>query len=343
MSKQSKALIERISPLIGYGALGLGLIILWINRYNIIVWFFRNPPDTWLGLIAPKVQDFMTLTTSILVEAFPFLIFGVLVAIIVRRYLKPEWIIKRLPHNVFLRRLLLSVSGSVMPVCECGNVPVARSLMQKGLSPADTLCFLFAAPIINPITIVSTVIAFSMFPSMVWWRIGGALLIAQVAAIVAARFKTNDILTGDFAATCEHSHDNRESWHGSLAFFGSETWTLLKMLVLGAAIAAATQVFIPREIISTVGSDPVLSVLAMIALGVVVSICSSVDAFFALAYVRDFTLGSLVSFLVAGPMIDIKMIALLRTTFRTRFLMIISSVVFGLALLIGLGINIHAA
>ena len=63
-----------------------------------------------------------------------------------------------------------------------------------------------------------------------------------------------------------------------------------------------------------------LSIVAMIALAMIVSICSNVDAFFALSFASTFTPGSIVAFLLVGPLVDIKMLALMRTTFTTRVL-----------------------
>ena len=112
------------------------------------------------------------------------------------------------------------------------------------------------------------------------------------------------------------------------------------MLSIGAIIAAATQVFVPRAIINTVGNDIILSVIAMIGLSFVVSICSSIDAFFALAYARNFTAGSILSFLLAGPMIDIKLIVLIRTTFRWRFIAVVMLIIFALSFAAGIGVNL---
>lgn len=112
------------------------------------------------------------------------------------------------------------------------------------------------------------------------------------------------------------------------------------MLSVGAVIAAITQVFVPRAVINIIGSDIILSVIAMIALSFVVSICSSVDAFFALAYARSFTVGSILSFLLAGPMIDIKLILLMRTTFRWRFIAVVMLIIFALSFAAGIGVNL---
>ena len=74
-------------------------------------------------------------------------------------------------------------------------------------------------------------------------------------------------------------------------------------------------------------------------LAFVISICSNVDAFFALAFRDTFTAGSLVSFLVFGPMIDIKLLSLMRTTYQPKVLMQVSLLVLLMAAAIGLGVN----
>ena len=121
--------------------------------------------------------------------------------------------------------------------------------------------------------------------------------------------------------------------------FRHEVSLMLKMLCLGGVIAGLTQVFVPRDVLTGLGGHPVLSILAMIALAFIVSLCSNVDAFFALAYSSTFTVGSIVAFLVFGPMIDIKMLALMRTTYKARLLAVMTLVVLLSSILIGLAVN----
>ena len=121
--------------------------------------------------------------------------------------------------------------------------------------------------------------------------------------------------------------------------FRDEVSLMLKVLCLGAVIAGATQVFVPRDVLTSLGGDPFLSILAMIALAFIISICANVDAFFALAYSNTFTVGSIVAFLVFGPMIDIKMLTMMRTTYKVRLLAMITLVVTLTSILIGLVVN----
>src|SRR5215217_6128802 len=316
-----------------------------------------------LGLSLPsELQDFTTLALSIVVEALPFVILGALVSVIVRLFAPTQRILRLLPKRPLLRRLSISLFGTFMPVCECGNVPVARGLVIRGLSVAESTTFLLAAPIINPVTLLATSQAFRLDPSIVWIRMAGGLLIANLVGGLIALYKDQMELVskGFYNTLCEvgaadelhdhehhdHDHDHHyasnrwwDRWQEGILIFRDEVSLMLKVLCLGALIAGATQVFVPRDVLTSLGSDPFLSILAMIALAFIISICANVDAFFALAYSNTFTVGSIVAFLVFGPMIDIKMLTMMRTTYKVRLLAVITLVVTLTSILIGLVVN----
>jgi len=126
---------------------------------------------------------------------------------------------------------------------------------------------------------------------------------------------------------------------GSL--FVSESTALMPALTLGAFIAGAIQVGVSREVLLALGTDPIVSVMALIILAFVISVCANVDAFFILPFAQTFLPGSIVAFLVFGPLIDIKMVALLRTTFAGRTIALMALVV-GLCAL-GLGMVMNSA
>jgi len=112
-----------------------------------------------------------------------------------------------------------------------------------------------------------------------------------------------------------------------------------RTMVVGAALAALTQVLMPRGVLLGIGQGPVLSVVAMMGLAAVLSVCSTVDAFVALAYAGTFTDGALVAFLVFGPMIDIKSVLLMLTVFSARTVALVTVFVSEAVFLLGLGLN----
>ena len=82
--------------------------------------------------------------------------------------------------------------------------------------------------------------------------------------------------------------------HSTREFLG-----LLTLLVLGSALAAVVQTWLPRSWLLALGSAPTLSVLALMLLALVVSVCSSVDAFWRLGLLLRSPQGS-VGLPVAG-------------------------------------------
>src|SRR5690606_19826730 len=112
----------------------------------------------------------------------------------------------------WLRRMLLSLLGIFLPVCECGNVPLARGLISRGLSPAESITFLLAAPILNPVTIITTYQAFGWDHGILVARILGGFVIANLVGWVFSRHPNpQTVLTPSFAASCEaHQEDQRD-------------------------------------------------------------------------------------------------------------------------------------
>jgi uncharacterized membrane protein YraQ (UPF0718 family) len=75
-----------------------------------------------------------------------------------------------------------------------------------------------------------------------------------------------------------------------------------------------------------VADTPVLSIVAMMALAGILSLCSESDAFVAASFVQ-FGVGSQLAFLVFGPMVDTKLGFLYAGTFRRGFLRMVIAVV----------------
>lgn len=312
-----------------------------------------------------------TLFISLLVEAFPFLLLGVVLSSLLLVVVDEQWLTDRLPRHPLLGALMGSCLGFLFPVCECGNVPVARRFLLQGISPAVAVSFLLAAPTINPVVIWATWTAFRDQPSLVLWRIAGSLVIATVVGWIFSQGENlEDLLSpnllqrygkqlprGDRPALLQGGNfwlqggdkeplplipeaiPRRRSlrWGLFLENVVQELRELGGMLVLGSGIAAAIQVFVPRDWVLNLGQGVVTSLVAMMALAAIVSICSTVDAFFALSFAGTFTSSSLLAFLIFGPMIDIKALGLMLTIFRPRLILYFFGLAAQMTFLIALG------
>ncbi|MEU5381622.1 permease, partial [Streptomyces sp. NPDC005968] len=89
-------------------------------------------------------------------------------------------------------------------------------------------------------------------------------------------------------------------------------------LVLGAMAAATFNVAVPRSVLDVFSGSPWLSVLFMAGLAVLLAVCSEADAFVAASLTGFSPLARLV-FMVVGPMVDLKLIALQAGTFGRAF------------------------
>ena len=110
-------------------------------------------------------QDFAFAFLSILYEGAPFILLGTLISGVIDIYMPPGMMDRFLPRNKPLAVVIAGLMGIVFPVCECAVVPVIRRLVRKGLPMSCALTYMLAAPIVNPITALSTWKAFTG-PSM---------------------------------------------------------------------------------------------------------------------------------------------------------------------------------
>lgn len=212
--------------------------------------------------------------------------------------------------------------GVALPVCECGSVPVARRLMLRGLHPSAAIAFMLAAPIVNPVVLASTWVAYQgRAPlDMVLGRLVLGLAVAACAAVVLARHARPRPDTGQSA---EHAHGG-----GPRAVLGHAAADLVFMgrfVVAGALLAALVQVLVPPAVLSGLGSAPVLGPLAMMGLAVLMSLCSEADAFVAVSFV-SFAPAAQLAFLVLGPVLDIKLAFLYSAAFGRRFVVLLALV-----------------
>ncbi len=250
-------------------------------------------------------EAWAAITIAIAVQALPFLVLGVVVSGIISVVL-PESLVRRMtPRSQFVAVPAVAACGMLLPGCECGSVPVSQSLVRRGVPDAAALAFLLASPAINPIVLVSTAVAFSGTPAMVWAR-----FIASLAAAVLVGWAW--IAFGGLKGL--ESHDTHEH-HGldrAERFRVSVVHDLMSaggFLVIGAIVAGFVKVAVPTAWFDALNGTPLLGVLVMALLAVVLSLCSEADAFVAASFVQVSPTAQLV-FLVVGPMIDIKLIAM---------------------------------
>ena len=276
---------------------------------------------------SPRAQTFVVIFTSIVVEALPFVLLGALVSALIEIYVPQSAFARAARLPLPLQVPVCALGGIAFPVCECGSVPVARRLIARGMHPAAGLAFMLASPILNPIVLASTAIAYrgrGVALQMVGGRALLGILLAVVAGWAIGGDRARDLLRarGDESHDHDHGHDPSPSARRAafVEHLTSDFTFMGRFVIVGAALAAALQTVIPQSLVGGVARTPVIGSLALMGLAFVLSLCSEADAFVAVSFAQ-FPLGSQLAFLVFGPVVDAKLAFLYGATFRRRFVL----------------------
>ena len=320
-------------------------------------------------MVTPSLEKISTawaIFQGLLLEAIPFLLLGVAIAGLARWLVPQNAWVQRLPKNPVLAPITGALMGFALPACECGNVPVARRLLASGAPMGTAFGFLFAAPVLNPIVLASTWAAFPDQPWLLVARPLGAFVIAVLLSLLLVQLPETQLLehallserrmsqplstvgllersgglVGDPIRELTPTQSTRLRASDVLEQSSREFLDLLALLVLGCLIAALVQTWLPRSWLLAVGGAPTGSILALMLLAVVVSVCSSVDAFLALGFAAQVTPGALLAFLLLGPVVDLKLVGLFTVLMRPRAIAITAIAASFGVLLIGQWVNL---
>jgi len=302
-------------------------------------------PDLAAWLRAAS-STFVTTLSGLAFETIPFLLMGTLLSALIQSFVPDRSLRRIFPKNRYLSILVALVAGAVVPICECGTVPLARRLRQKGLPLSTAVAFLVAAPLANPMTVISTYVAFKgtgypVFALRLGFGLAAAFVIAIAVELVsrnrpridmvgpprrylrleaaafpgaprlpAARSKPRPGLGARFASRIGETLE-----HASYDFLDTARY-----LIAGISVAAFARALIPAGAILRSLGKPLAATGTGLASAYILSLCSSADAFVARSLFAPDSYHAVLAFLVLGPMIDLKNTALLSRFVRPRLL-----------------------
>jgi uncharacterized membrane protein YraQ (UPF0718 family) len=284
----------------------------WLAAAFGLAFWLRGP---LAGLLdGPALGTWTTVFVSISVQALPFLVLGVVLSGAITALVPPGRLARVLPRQPLVAVPVAGLAGVALPGCECGAVPIAGRLTARGTPPAAALAFMLAAPAINPVVLVSTAVAFPGQPQVVVARFVASLATAVAVGLLWARLGREDWIDQARQRIVEGETRWRSFTQTALHdFLHAGGW-----LVVGAMTAASLQVAVPRSLLDAVAGHQMLAVVALAGLAVVLAVCSEADAFVA-ASLSQFSLTARLVFMVVGPVVDLKLVALQTGVFGRRF------------------------
>lgn len=297
-----------------------------------------------------RLNELVVVFISIVLQSLPFVLLGVFASALVQQYLSERQVVRWMPKQPLPAVLLGSVFGFVAPVCDCGSVPLARRLAAKGVPTHAAVAFMLAAPVVNPVVLLSTAVAFQGNWTVVILRMLMTLSVAIVVGLATSTLRPD--LRGLSAPL--HGASGRRGLDGDegagppkprigvadlFAHANAELFDVAFFIVLGALFTAAAQTLVPRGELLAVGGSPVGSIAALMPLATILSICSEADAFVARAFATTFSTGAILAFLTIGQVVDLRNGFLLARTVGLKLLALVAMIAYGLVFVEALAIN----
>lgn len=285
----------------------------------IAVWALQGP----LSGAGLPVGRAATIAVGMTLQAVPFLLLGVLAAEVIEVYASPALIARVFPTHPGVSILTALLFAFLLPVCDCSAVPIFRSLLRKGVPLSAATTLMLASPAINPLVIASTWYAFGSW-GLVGVRVGLSALVALLVGLSmlivppwALRDSGGDEGT-DGCCCADGCELPDRSAVGVLASTGRSFGRIVPFLLGGVAASTLAQVLWPVSSLLS-GLPGAAALPLMMAAGFALSLCSSSDAVIARSLASLAPSGALMGFMVFGPMMDVKNVALLASQFRISF------------------------
>ncbi len=297
--------------------------------------------DSWFSFSLP---DFSYAFVSVLLEGVPFILLGTILSGLIDQFLPARFMTRLLPRNAFAAVCLGGVLGIIFPMCECGIVPVIRRLIAKGLPVSSAVAYMLAAPIVNPITALSTYAAFrgqgaAEFTAL---RLGLGFFVAVLAGLAVLNLPVGAVLKKTILESVTLSglageggpsaHPLLRRLIGAMEAGVRDFLDVMVYFIIGVGVASLFSTAVNQEIFLPLSLDDRLAIPAMMTLAGILSLCSSSDAFIAATFVA-FPAVAKLAFLVFGPMMDLKLVFIYSAVFTPRF---VATLAIGLFVIIGL-------
>lgn len=244
---------------------------------------------------------------NLLNDMAPYLLFGFMIAGILRILIPNEKIYGHLSENNLASVIKAAIFGIPLPLCSCGVIPVAAHLRNQGAGKSSTISFLIATPTTGIDSILAT---YSLLgPLFAATRIIADLFAAVFSGTIINIFDREEafVPSDEFSCTvCEintpHTHGLMSKVKAMLTYAFSDllmdTWKWLAAGIIAGGIIAY---FIPAELIENYLGGWTAYPL-MLLLGIPMYVCATGSIPIAASLVlKGMSPGAGLIFLIAGP------------------------------------------
>lgn len=273
-------------------------------------------------------------------EMSPYILLGFLIAGLMHAFVSKSTFSRHLSGTGWRPVLKAALIGVPLPLCSCGVLPTAIGMRRSGASRAASTSFLIATPQTGVDSIAAT-----------WSLLGPAFAIIRPVAALVTSF------LGGLAVGCSERHNEAQLPERQTATKNRQKPTLIRRtvdalqygfidlvdsiggwLVAGLIIAALITVYVPTDFFGTLGSTPILSMIAVLVLAIPMYVCATGSIPIAMSLMlKGLSPGTALVLLMAGPAANFASFTLIsremgrKATIIYLAAIIVGAMTFGLA------------
>jgi uncharacterized protein len=263
-------------------------------------------------------------------EAALYVLFGFIVAGLLRMYIHPESVAHYFRHGRLRSVLYASLLGIPIPLCSCGVVPAVAGLSKQGANKGACLAFLITAPETG---VDSIALTYSLLDPIITIIRPIAALITGLTAGVVENFTGRSYVNskqiepdrtclvdaccngvGCDPATHARHHSVYEKFRAGLRFAFDELMDDISVyFLLGVLLAGVITAVMPASAMSSHSGSGLWAYLGMLVVSLPLYVCATLSTPIAAALVmKGVSPGTVLVLLLAGPatnMATITMVA----------------------------------
>lgn len=282
------------------------------------------------------VQYMVSIFLGILMQAIPFILLGAFISAGIQIFASTGWILRQISKGKWYSFLIAAFAGIFMPICDCGMVPIISGLLKKNTPLPQTMTFWLSSSAVSPIVILSMLYAFPDQPYLALVRLAAGLFIGITAGLILKLF---NLETGDVISETKRVRNigkdildlKYDGLRGKIeaVFAGAkvEFFRVAEYVILGALVSAVLQTVLPQTMKNLIGQSIIVQFIIMIAAAMLMSTCSTSNAFIGRSFSNNFSTVPILSFIIMGPMLDLKNMIMLSEILKKRFLALLSFLV----------------
>lgn len=290
-------------------------------------YFFKSPN------IYSLTQSVVSIFLSILIQAIPFILFGAFISAGIQIFVPTGWVMNQITKERWYSFLVACVAGVFMPICDCGMVPIISGLLKKNTPLPQTITFWLSSSAVSPVVVISMLYAFPEQPHLAILRVIAGIFIGIMTGVILKliHIKSADIINGKQAVQRIGTDILELKYRGmkgkiEAVFAGAkiEFFRVAEYVIMGAFISAVLQTVIPQTMKGLISSNLMIQFVVMIVAAILMSTCSTSNAFIGRSFSNHFFIVPILSFVVMGPMLDLKNMIMLSEVLKKRFLFLLA-------------------